>query len=32
MTISRADHGEFVNYFTIMCSQLVKELIGWEKC
>jgi len=32
MMISRADHGEFVNWATIMYSQLVKELIRWEKC
>jgi hypothetical protein len=32
MMISRVDHGEFVNWFAIMYSQLVKELIKWEKC
>ncbi len=28
----RADHGEFVNWVVIMYSQLVKELIKWDKC
>jgi hypothetical protein len=32
MVISKADHGEFVNWDVIMFSQLVKELIKWEKC
>jgi hypothetical protein len=32
MMISRIDHGEFVNWVAIMYSQLVKELIKWEKC
>jgi len=32
MTISKADHGEFVNWTVIMFFQLVKELIRWEKC
>ncbi len=31
MTISRIDHGESINWATIMYSQLVKELIRWEK-
>jgi hypothetical protein len=30
--ISKADHGKFLNWVTIMYSQLVKELIKWEKC
>ncbi len=30
--IFRTDHGVFVNWATIMYSQLVKELIRWEKC
>jgi hypothetical protein len=30
--ISRADHGESINWATIMYSQLVKALIRWEKC
>ncbi len=32
MMISKADHGEFVNWAAIMYSQLVNELIEWEKC
>ncbi len=32
MMISRADHGESINWAIIMFSQLVKELIRWEKC
>ncbi len=32
MMISRLDHGKFVNWVIIMYSQLVKELIKWEKC
>ncbi len=32
MMISRAYHGESVNWATIMYYQLVKELIKWEKC
>ncbi len=32
MMISKADHGKFLNWVTIMYSQLVKELIKWEKC
>jgi len=32
MMISRVDHGEYVNWATIMYYQLVKELIRWEKC
>jgi len=30
--ISKADHGESINWAIIMYSQLVKELIKWEKC
>jgi hypothetical protein len=30
MMISRTHHGEFVDWATIMYSQLVKELIKWE--
>ncbi len=29
--ISIVDHGNFVNWATIMYSQLVKELMRWEK-
>jgi hypothetical protein len=29
---STLNYGEFVNWATIMYSQLVKELIKWEKC
>jgi hypothetical protein len=32
MMISRADHGESIDCAAIMYSQLVKELIRWEKC
>jgi len=32
MMISRVDHGKFINWVAIMYSQLVKELIRWEKC
>jgi hypothetical protein len=32
MMISKVDYGKFVNWATIMYFQLVKELIGWEKC
>ncbi len=32
MMISKAHHGKSVNWATIMYSQLVKELIKWEKC
>jgi hypothetical protein len=32
MMIFRVDHGEFVNWDVIMYSQLVKELIRWDKC
>jgi ribonuclease HI len=32
MMISKVDHGEFVNWVVITYSQLVKELIKWEKC
>jgi hypothetical protein len=32
MMISRVDHGESNNWAAIMYSQLVKELIKWEKC
>ncbi len=32
MMISRADQGEFGNWAIIMYSQLVKELIRWDKC
>jgi hypothetical protein len=32
MMISRADHGKFVNWATIMYFQLVKELITMKKC
>jgi len=31
MMISKVDHGKFVNWVTIMYSQLVKELIKWKK-
>jgi hypothetical protein len=30
--ISKADPGEYVNSTIIMYSQLVKELIRWDKC
>jgi hypothetical protein len=30
--ISKTDHGKFVNWATIVFSQLVKEMIKWEKC
>jgi hypothetical protein len=32
MMISKANHGESINWVAIMYSQLVKELIKWEKC
>ncbi len=32
MMISKANHGESVNWATIMYFLLVKELIRWEKC
>ncbi len=32
MMISKTNHGEFVNWATIMYFQLVKDLIRWEKC
>jgi hypothetical protein len=32
MMISRADHGKFGNWAIIMYSQLIKELIRWDKC
>jgi hypothetical protein len=32
MMIFRAHHGKFVDWAVIMYSQLVKELIKWEKC
>jgi hypothetical protein len=32
MMISKADHGKFVNWATIMYYQLVKEFIKWGKC
>ncbi len=32
MMIFRVDHGEFLNWAAIMYSQLVKELIRWDKC
>jgi len=32
MMISKVNHGDLVNWATIMYSQLVKELIRWEKC
>ncbi len=32
MMISKANHGEFVNWATIMYFRLVKESIRWEKC
>jgi hypothetical protein len=32
MMTSKIDHGELVNWATIMYFQLVKELIRWEKC
>jgi hypothetical protein len=32
MIITKVDHGESVNWVVIMYSQLVKELIKWEKC
>ncbi len=31
MMISRADHGESINWAVIMYFQLVKEFIKWEK-
>jgi hypothetical protein len=32
MMISRLDHGKSINWVVIMCFQLVKELIRWERC
>ncbi len=32
MMISKVDHGESMNWATIMYSQLVNELIKWDKC
>jgi hypothetical protein len=32
MMISKADHGEFINWVAIMYFQMVKKLIKWEKC
>jgi hypothetical protein len=32
MMISKANNGESINWVAIMYSQLVKELIKWEKC
>jgi hypothetical protein len=32
MMISNVDHGKYVNWATIMYSQLFKELIIWDKC
>jgi len=32
MMISIVNHGESINWAAIMYSQLVKELIRWEKC
>ncbi len=32
MMISRAHHGESINWVAIMYSQLVKEFFRWEKC
>jgi len=32
MIISTTNHGNFINWATIMYFQLVKELIRWEKC
>jgi hypothetical protein len=32
MMIFRIDHGKAINWVAIMYSQLVKELIIWEKC
>jgi hypothetical protein len=32
MMIAKANHGEFVNWATIMYFQLVKELTRWDKC
>jgi hypothetical protein len=32
MMISKTNHGEFVKWVVIMYSQLVKELIKWDKC
>ncbi len=32
MMISRLVHGESIDWAAIMYSQLVKELIRWEKC
>jgi hypothetical protein len=32
MMISKANHEESINWAAIMYSQLVKELIRWEKC
>jgi hypothetical protein len=30
--ISKIDHGKSINWVVIMYSQLVKEMIRWEKC
>ncbi len=32
LMISRINYGKFVNWAAIMYSQLVKELIKWDKC
>jgi hypothetical protein len=32
MMISKANHGEFVNWVAIMYFQFVKKLIRWGKC
>jgi hypothetical protein len=32
MMIFKSNHGKIVNWAVIMYSQLVKELIRWEKC
>jgi hypothetical protein len=32
MMIFKVVYGEFINWATIMYSQLVKEFIRWEKC
>jgi hypothetical protein len=32
MMVYKKNHGESINWAAIMYSQLVKELIRWEKC
>jgi len=32
MIISKTDHGKSINLAAIMYSQLVKNLIRWDKC